>query len=152
MTSQDGAPPATGDDEVASQDGDGLKALLNAVIAEESEETGDSGVTEDMEVRAYVEAFKASEKQRHEHREILTPALRNIAQVWVIAVLFFIFWQGFGYKIGIFHLSDKVLITLLTTTTANILGLFYIAVRCLYANPDYKSPRSALAKKSGRAP
>jgi hypothetical protein len=71
----------------------------------------------------------------------------NIAQGWVIALILIMIWQGFGSKIGFFSLSDAVLIAFLTTSTANILGLFYIAVRYLYATPDFKSPRLHRQKK-----
>lgn len=116
-------------------------AVLASIIEQEKGRAADPGISEDRESQTYLEIFKDSEAQRQRHREFLTPALRNIAQIWVVAVLLILIWQGFGSRIGFFGLSDKVLIALITTTTANVLGLFYIAVRYLYANPDFKPPR-----------
>jgi hypothetical protein len=49
---------------------------------------------------------------------------------WLIAVFVVVVCQGFGL-LG-FHLSDSVLITLITTTTANILGLGYVVANYLF--------------------
>lgn len=132
-----------------------LSEILGRLLDDQRSQATEPGIPEDRESDAYLKVFKDTEEQRQRHREILTPALRNIAQIWVIAVLLLLVWQGFGSKIGFFHLSDKVLVTLLTTTTVNILGLFYIAVRYLYANPDFKSPRmnhEAIRAQSSRSP
>lgn len=134
----DAGPPSSGDKETPGAD---LASVFQKLIDSQARGSVETGVPEDKESDAYLQVFKDTEEQRQRHREILTPALRNIAQIWVIAVLMLLVWQGFGSKIGFFHLSDPVLITLITTTTANILGLFYIAVRYLYANPDFKPPR-----------
>ena len=72
-----------------------------------------------------LEIHQIAEAQRQRHREAMTPALRNMVQGWIIAVVMIPIWQGFGSKTGFFHLSDSVLITLLITTTVNILGLFF---------------------------
>ncbi len=47
---------------------------------------------------------------------------------WVSLVLIMMFFIGFG----ICKLSDKVIITLLTTTTADILTLFYLVTKYLF--------------------
>ena len=42
--------------------------------------------------------------------------------------------QGFGglYKVGPFHLSDTVIIALLTTTTATVIGALVIVLNHLF--------------------
>lgn len=55
-----------------------------------------------------------------------------LAVVWIVALFLVIGCNGFGSSSGWFKLSDSVLITLITTTTATILGLYIIAVRWLY--------------------
>ena len=131
-----------------------IDELVRAAIkTQESQISGDSKpVTDEVEADSYRKAFDANEEQRHRHREMVTPALRNITQGWIIAVVMFVFWQVFGSRIGFFHLSDSVLITLLTTTTVNVLGLFWLALKYLYANPDYKSPRQPSNSKKARTP
>ena len=42
-------------------------------------------------------------------------------------------WQG-GMELSGFQLSDNVLIALLTTTTANVIGLFTFVVKYLFPN------------------
>lgn len=63
----------------------------------------------------------------------LVPKLMMIVQVWTFGTLFILFWQGWSAKLQLFHLSDKVLITLLTTTMANILGMLAIATNYLFS-------------------
>jgi hypothetical protein len=110
-----------------------LNELVRGVLKSQESQIsrGAKPVTDEVEAESYRKAFDANEEQRHRHREMVTPALRNITQGWIIAVVMFLFWQGFGYRIGFFHLSDNVLITLLTTTTVNVLGLFCLALKYL---------------------
>lgn len=122
-------------------DGSSVDEILRAFINTENRQAPTAGVSEEKESATYRKVFEESEGQRQRHREIVTPALRNIAQMWIIAVILLLIWQGFGSRIGFFHLSDKVLITLLVTTTTNVLGLFYLAIKYLYANPDFKPPK-----------
>lgn len=50
---------------------------------------------------------------------------------WLVAAFAVLVCQGFGLD---FHLSDSVIITLITTTTANVLGLGYVVVNYLFPN------------------
>jgi hypothetical protein len=112
-----------------------LKKTLQAQTAE-VKQTSPVGISEEKESSTYLEAFRVAEDQRHRHREFMTPALRNIAYVWIGTVVSILILQGFGAGSNFFHLSDSVLLTLLTTTTVNILGLFLIALNYLYAKQD----------------
>lgn len=62
----------------------------------------------------------------------------SITYCWILAVLAVVFLQGFQglqYYLGPkFYLSDSILITLLGTTTANVIGLFIIVAKYLF--PD----------------
>ena len=49
---------------------------------------------------------------------------------WLLCVLAVIFLQGFNTHQ--FHLSDSVLVTLIPTTTANVLGLVFIVAKYLF--------------------
>lgn len=57
------------------------------------------------------------------HRKILVFWVMGIVSLWLLAVLYIIVWR---------ELSDTVKITLLTTTTVNILGLPYIILKGLF--------------------
>lgn len=152
MSQQDGQDDLENSAEASAARMDGLlKSVIRLQMARLSSSVKVTpGVSEEVESETYRKAFADNEGQKHRHREIITPALRNIAQAWIIAVILILIWQGFGSKIGFFHLSDSVLITLLTTTTVNILGLFLLALKYLYANPEFKSPRAHNARSPSK--
>jgi hypothetical protein len=53
--------------------------------------------------------------------------------VWLLLDMVVMFLQGFnGFSCYPFHLESKVLITLITSTTASVLGLFGIVTRYLF--------------------
>ena len=53
---------------------------------------------------------------------------------WLIADFLFVCFQGFGYN-G-FHVSDPIIITLISTTTVNVLGLGYVVANYLFPKPS----------------
>ena len=53
--------------------------------------------------------------------------------VWLAVVVLAVICQGFGWRE--FHVADSVLITLITTTTANVLSLGYIVANYLFPKP-----------------
>jgi len=66
--------------------------------------------------------------QDTEERKLLSHWVMSVVSVWLVLVLFIVaFNEKFGFK-----LQDSVLITLLATTTANILGLAFIVLRGLF--------------------
>ena len=136
---------ATGPEPVPTSWSTLLGAVLSAQTEKASQE-GPNGVSEEKESATYLEAFRVAEDQRNRHREFMTPALRNIAYVWIGTVVLVLILQGFGARNGFFHLSDSVLLTLLTTTTVNILGLFLIALNYLYAKQE-KIVKAATVKQ-----
>lgn len=63
-------------------------------------------------------------------RKIYAPVLLGIGGLWLLGVLTIIFLSGYHWKS--FSLSDAVLITLLTSTTANILGIWVILFKYIF--------------------
>lgn len=69
---------------------------------------------------------------------------------WVVVLwLGFVLYLLFQVAGGKLSLSDSVLITLLTTTTANVLGLWGIVANYLFKRND-DSPTNSLIKKIER--
>jgi hypothetical protein len=64
-------------------------------------------------------------------RIILIGALFFLVVMWLVALMTVLMLQGFS-GFTTFHLSDKVLITYITSTTVSVLGLFHIAARWLF--------------------
>ncbi|MDR1938948.1 MAG: hypothetical protein LBQ73_10705 [Tannerellaceae bacterium] len=59
--------------------------------------------------------------------------------VFLFLVMFFVFMSGI--RLFNFELSDSVLITLLTTASANVIGIFAIVVRYLFNVPPESKNR-----------
>lgn len=51
---------------------------------------------------------------------------------WSVVVVIILLIQGFGVKFNFFNLSDKVLISLISATTINVLGVFVIVAKYLF--------------------
>ncbi len=64
-------------------------------------------------------------------RLIILASLFFIIALWIVSVVLLIIMVGFG--IWGFTLSDKVIMTYVTTTTASVFGLFHIAARWLFS-------------------
>jgi hypothetical protein len=59
--------------------------------------------------------------------------LFGLSVIWLIVILAFLLFAAIKSMFGIdFALSDTVLVALITTTTINVLGLFYIVARWLF--------------------
>lgn len=97
--------------------------------------------TSDSSKTAYVDAERELELERK--KQEATFALDNhkarirysryifvLVCIWLTAVLVVCIAQGIP-RIG-FHLSDSILITLLGTTTANVIGVLIIVLRYLF--------------------
>lgn len=63
---------------------------------------------------------------------------------YLIVVAFFLFATGVTHFIKIDFLSDNVLITILTTTTINVIGIYLIVLHYLY------KPKSSNSSKKSR--
>lgn len=71
-------------------------------------------------------------KQDREQRKILSYALFSFMCIYMCIALCAVYLCGFGCM----HLSDKVLITLMTTTLADIIGIFSFVAKYLYHHKD----------------
>lgn len=144
------APPVAGDGGTATFWSRLLAASLTAKTKAAEKVPSDVGISEKAEADAYLDAYKKEEEQKHRQREYMTPALRNIACGWILAVIVILFYQGL--RAWGFNLSDKVLITLLTTTSVNVLGLFLIALNYLYPNGRGWRPGDPKRTKGRKGP
>ena len=69
-------------------------------------------------------------------RLVLLIALFTLIVVWICSVIVITLFEGFHFR-G-FSLSEKVLITYITTTTASVFGLFYIGAKWLFGKDPYE--------------
>lgn len=69
-------------------------------------------------------------QQDREQRKVLSYALFGFMCFYMLVALFIVFCCGFGWM----YLSDKVLITLMTTTLADVIGIFGFVAKYLYHN------------------
>jgi hypothetical protein len=52
---------------------------------------------------------------------------------WLIGVAIAVLWTGFGgVNDRAFYLSDKVLIAFISSTTINVIGLFFVVAKWMY--------------------
>ncbi|WP_333615540.1 hypothetical protein [Bacteroides pyogenes] len=65
-------------------------------------------------------------RQDRVFRKSFSDKIYNFASLYMLGVFFILVLSGITYNN--FHLSDTVLITLLGTTTANVLGLLVIVI------------------------
>lgn len=78
----------------------------------------------------------AEQHEIHLTRLGYVPKLLVLISAWLGIASVFLLLHGF--HIGGFELSEKVLIALITSTTANVLGLFYVVAKWLYPSPINK--------------
>jgi hypothetical protein len=101
-------------------------------------------LSEDLDKLKYRERLTRVESLEHEltaERQLLglrkgyATALFILMSVWLIFIGMVLVSSGTGIWCGRqFHLSDAVVVALITTTTINVLGLFYIVAKWLFPN------------------
>lgn len=84
--------------------------------------------SEDAIRRASMFEDYTSKKQDREQRKQFSIWIFGIVCVYLLIVLVLLYLTGFSLTI----LSDTVLVSLLTTTTANVIGLLVIVARYLF--------------------
>ena len=77
-------------------------------------------------------------KQDVEARKTYAPKLYELAVFWIVVVVGIVLLQGitlhsFFRQYISFNLSDKVLITLISTTTLSVLGLLHFALKYIFS-------------------
>lgn len=100
---------------------------------DEGIEVGVSSDMEAIEKAIRFEEYKGKKQDREQRKDFA----ERIFQFLMVYMLF----SGFvlvlsGIAINNFHLNDEVLITLLGTTTANVIGIFVIVAKYLF--PQHK--------------
>nr|DAJ19699.1 MAG TPA: hypothetical protein [Herelleviridae sp. ctsMP6] len=93
-------------------------------MAEEKEYTSTKA---EMEIASLKEELDGR-KQDREQRKVFALWIFGLVCVYLLVVLVVIFFVGFG----LMTLSDIVLNVLLTTTTANVIGIFVIVAKYLF--------------------
>ena len=91
---------------------------------EEKEKLQNKQYYETLLLKVQVERFR----QDNEGRKVLRDSIFTVTVVWMLLVLLLVWHAGAGKL----KLSDSVLITLITTTTANVFGFLYVVVNYLY--------------------
>jgi hypothetical protein len=112
---------------------------INASQVEKAESTPDVK-TELEEVSYKAEHRKLLLKQlgqNIEERRIYSGRVFRICVWWVCGIFLILIADGIGFH---FHLADSVLLMAIGSTTANILGLFYIVVRYLFPSKPEPPP------------
>lgn len=95
-----------------------LKGEENAILA-----------IQEKKIQKLDEEIKDLQQDR-EQRKYLSYALFGFMCVYMLIALIIVFCCGFGWM----FLSDKVLITLMTTTLAGVIGIFGFVAKYLYHN------------------
>lgn len=84
--------------------------------------------------------IKERYRQDTRHRDYLVKWVVYTNSAWLIAILVIVIAHGAINEDGSdrFHLTDTVMVTLLATTTANVLGLALIVLRGLFNQSENK--------------
>jgi hypothetical protein len=100
-----------------------------AIQQEESLERGRKEIfdIQQKKIQKLDEEIKDLQQDR-EQRKVLSYALFRFMCFYMFIVLVIVFCCGFGWM----HISDKVLIVLLTTTLADVIGIFGFVAKYLY--------------------
>jgi hypothetical protein len=126
------APVAKDQDETFAGTSD--HALLVDQLAEKEEER-DAFKKERDKLRFNLEEQKFNERyDLHELRRTYTPYLFYMTVGWLVFVALLVTASSIGWS----HLTDAVLIALITTTTTNVIGMFLIAARWLFPSKGQK--------------
>jgi hypothetical protein len=84
---------------------------------------------EQVEIR-HLQVGVLSEQERMKARRFYAPAFFGLSCLWLVIVTGLVFCSGFSVR-G-FHVSDHVLIAVVTTTTANIIGTLLVVAKYLF--------------------
>ena len=98
-----------------------------------------------LETRLPLKEQKRKQELAEQHELHLTrlgyvPRLFWLIVAWLAVTSIFLGFDGF--HLWGFTLSEKILIALITSTTANVLGLFYVVAKWLYPAPFPEKPKT----------
>jgi uncharacterized membrane protein len=99
-----------------------------------------------VELNLRKEFLKGNEQDREERKKFANKIF-ILLNCFLAVTVFIVIAAGFSKCIG-FELSDTALITLLTTTTANIIGIFLFVVKYIFkANICHQCGRQIIDNK-----
>src|ERR1700744_2632524 len=109
-----------------------LDAITSRPVDNVSDDPDDCTTLEQLEIlkgKAELDSFKQDTGERKRHAKNIF----KLTCVWVAGIYLLLLFQGFGgvYKWP-FHLSDSLMLAAIGSTTANIIGVFYIVVRYFF--------------------
>jgi uncharacterized membrane protein (DUF485 family) len=81
---------------------------------------------------AQTEGQKQDIKERKKYARLFF----YLSCAWLVAIVAIIMLQGFGYSFwgAPFKLSDSIVLAMIGSTTANVLGILYIVAKYLFPN------------------
>ncbi len=85
----------------------------------------------------------------HKLRLQYTSRIFGMVCGWLLGVIVCILLTGF--RVWSFQLSDSVLIAFITSTTVNVVGLFFVVAKWMYTNSFHKEPDFSIAKPKSKA-
>lgn len=86
-----------------------------------------SSKREAIEIAQLQEELDSKRQDRIQRKEYANKIF-NLLRIYLLAVFFILCCNGFNF----FSLKDPVLIAIVTTTTANVIGIFYFVAKYLF--------------------
>ena len=80
----------------------------------------------------------ADRRSARQQREKYAGRVFYLVLSWIIAIFLLLIFQGFGSAVHYNPLSDKVLLTLITSTTVNLIGTLIIVLKYIFRAPSKK--------------
>ena len=109
-----------------------LSSINASQLDQVSEDPDVKTVAEKLDIeRSQLFAELESFRQDTTERKKYAGRIFWVCAGWVMSIFAILILNGFGSVIG-FRLSDSVLLAAIGSTTANILGIFYIVARYLF--------------------
>lgn len=87
-----------------------------------------------------------AERLMLDHRKCFSWVIFSLSAGWLVFIGTFL-WLFSAQNAPSKHVSDSVLIALITTTTANVLGLFFIVAHWLFPDPMTSTLKNSKAKR-----
>ncbi len=105
---------------------------------EQKEHLNDLSVKNKKEELKSKKETRRGQKQDRKQRLKFADKIFDLLSIYLFFILMLLFFSGF--RIGGFYIANEVLIALLTTTTANIIGIFIFVPKYLYQRAENKTP------------
>jgi hypothetical protein len=127
------------------------RGLAEAKSAEVNKEPDPNTLKEkeDLEKVRYG-AQTEGQKQDIKERKKYAQLFFYLSCAWLVAIVAILMLQGFGFSFwkAPFHLSDSIVLAMIGSTTANVLGILYIVAKYLFPNRGSDDDTRDAAKSS----